>query len=92
MMRILYENTEPGETFVVLVQIYGDGAVERLVIRGIVEVACMHLSDRHGMVSRKGCPFIMMPRRHYSWTIEATPEVIAYRSVVGITDRGKTCE
>lgn len=40
-----------GETFAVLVQVYRDGAVEageRLVIRGIVEVACMHRSDRHG--------------------------------------------
>jgi hypothetical protein len=41
--------SSPGEPFAVLVQIYGDGAVERLVMRGIAEVACMHRLDRHGM-------------------------------------------
>jgi hypothetical protein len=43
--------SSPAETFAVLVQIYGDGTVEtgeRLVIRSIVEVACVHCLDRHG--------------------------------------------
>jgi hypothetical protein len=36
----------------VLVQIYRGGAIERLVMRGIAEVACMHHLDRHGDVGR----------------------------------------
>jgi hypothetical protein len=51
-MLVTRGTSSPGETFAVLVQIYRDRAVEtgkQLVIQSIVEVACIHRSDRHRM-------------------------------------------